>query len=245
MPYRRTYRKKKPSLKLRRRGFAASFGGYGFKAGIRWDKRSLSSKVTDIVRKNLETPHHFINNDINTSCLASTHYTYNLLSNMTQGDSNDDRTGDIIHIDTIKFRNLFISDDNTPHREVFWRFMIVKSREAYTGPTWTSGLGNSDLYVNSSTSFPTIYGIIDPKRVTVLFDKTFKTNKSYDTQTTYSLQEFNLPMDQKFVFDTDQVTGKNVNLYAVVIPYFHTSVSGTDTCGSVILNTDIIFKNCK
>lgn len=239
--------RKKPAVKrLRKRDWSASIGGFGMRAGFSYkSKRSLPGVITDTIRKNLETPYHYVHGEKQIVCLHNTWYTLNLLSPITKGDNNDNRSGDIIHIDCIKFRNLQLNN-STSDNDLIFRFLVVKIRDQ-VGPTdgsWGSGLGTPDLFLNAPTN-PVLAGLIDSKKVTVLHDELIKVRKQMAANIISPNQQFHLKLDQKYLYETGTVHGKNNNIYCLVMASQYGAVQGTTTVGTFVMSADIIFKNCK
>lgn len=236
------YRKRRPTRKLKKRGFNASWEGWGVKASMGY-KRSLAGKVTSIVRRNIETPHHFLITEQSQILKQLTHYTLNPFSGITQGDGNSNRNGDVIHIDAIKLKMLMLgaTDDNP----VSIRVMFVKSREEYSpSSTWVAGLGSSELYINSPSNV-TCQGIVDPKKCTIVQDWKLQIDKQLPGTVSHKCSEYTLKLDQKFLYDTGRQYGKNNNLYLVVSGYRFGATIGTTDIATIILSADVIFKNCK
>ncbi|AXH79567.1 MAG: hypothetical protein [Circular genetic element sp.] len=245
--YKKVY-KRKPS-RLGKRDWTVSASAFGAKGSFSYrSKRSLSSTVTDIVRRNLETPqHHVISDSAQSAMTQNTFYSFNLLSGLAKGDSNFQRNGDTIHIDAIKL-NLFTQNyASAPNNPAYIRYMIVKEngRVLPGGTTWGSGLGSPDLFINLPVGLPALSGIFDPKKTTVLMDTLVKIVPQYPGQVSAQTTATTIKVDQKFVYETDTVWGKNINYYLVAVPYIPGGTTGVTSVNDTRLSFDIIFKNSK
>lgn len=239
---RKNYRSKKTTGRIRKRGFNASFSGFGMKASLGY-KRSLQSAVKSIVRRDLETPMHWIVSEQSQVVKQNTHYTLNPFAAIPQGDTFGSRNGDVIHLDTLKVKCQM--SPNTTNAVSHVRLLLVKSTERYSpASTWVSGIGSTDLYINNPTN-PTAHGIIDPKKCSVIFDKLVKFKASVSSQIMDDLQTFSVPLNTTFTYETGTTYGKHSNYYFVVIPNQPGGVTGTTDIATVYISFDAIFKNCR
>lgn len=205
-------------------------------------KKSFTSKVKEVVRRSIETPKHYVRNEIGTTLTEGYYYTNNICGGITQGDDNSSRDGDIIHLDAIKVR--LNTQNDTDSMNSLFRLLLVRSNAAIgTTGAWTSGgLGAADLFINSPAD-PVDHGIIDPKRCTVLYDRVFNLQPHVASQVINLPHVFTKRLNQKFVYDTGTVYAKDKNLYWVVMGHQVNSTPGLSTVGSVSISYDLIFKN--
>lgn len=219
-------------------------GKTNFAAGSGKHKRSLAAAVTSIVRKDLETPHHFINSEASQVLNSSTFYTQNVLSTIPQGTANNQRIGDEIHIDAIKVKGYFYNNSNFANNMV-GKIMLVKSREQFgtTTGSFVSGLGSSTLLLNSPSDI-TMSALYDPKLFTKVWEHNVNLKPTTASQGIICPLEHTIKIDNKFIYETGKTVSKTMNYYFVASANMYGQGVGS-TIGGVVLTTDVIFKNSK
>lgn len=242
MPYyrKKTYRKKPTTTTQKKtpKWTASADLGYFGKYNVSYGKRSLASAVKAIVKADQGAKHKIITNSV--TLLHEGHYTLNITGNIAKGDDNNNRDGDRIHLEAIKVRG-FMQQVAAQNDNAQIRFMLVKSREEVLGgsDSFGSGLGSSSLY----TAVDSINSIIDPKKVTVLYDTTFLLKKMLSGVTNITPFSMTLPIKQQHIYDTGTNFGKECNFYIVLYAFVPGLAGGVDTAATMRFNADLIFKN--
>lgn len=236
------------------------------KIGGSFKSNSLSSKVKAIVRKGIETPQHATISDQNAAITGpaafpsgamrqNVVYALTFMDQVPQGVANNNRVGDTVHIDAIKYNFTVNGLYGSSVYDKTFRLLLIK-KDIQTN---TAGLFNSSVFtladlamrdsITGSYSGATYSpnAILDPKKVTVLHDETISLHAPYDGSINEIVQKTisgTIRLDQKYVYQTSQTYGKDYNLYWVVMSSIPVGAYATPVTGSCFLNTDLIFKNC-
>lgn len=238
--------RKRAGNRIKKRGWTATanLGPFG-RYSVSTHKRSLQSKVVNIVRRNLETVDHNSISD-GTNTFAPTHntiYTWNPMNTVTQGTAQSNRLEDEVHLDAVKIR--MFQNGPTSLNTVTYRLMAVKSSISYTNSTFYSGFGTSDLFMAGTGTTYTTTGIIDPKKVTLLWDKEWTMTPYASSQALAKIITETVKFNQKFIFKPGTQVAKDKNIYFVFISSIIGGTTGTTATGNVYCSSDLIFKNCK
>lgn len=245
----------KPKSRLNKRWYVDArigknvpiIGGSGFRAGTgTLTKRSLDSHIKDVVKKQVLEPKLYRSGElIKSSVVHNSIYTHNLLSGITQGDDEENRTGDSIGIKSchIKMQLLALADGliNVQH----WRVMVVKSKVANaTTGIISAALGTSDIFWDSPMEL--MPAMVCYNQCSVIYEKMYTLNTSFSGQRVDKVIEFNVNLPSTFKYsESNGALGKFHNYYLVIIPYQSRATSGVTVIGDVIVSTAISFTDSK
>lgn len=181
--------------------------------------------------------------DITVTGTHNTLYTFGPSQTIVRGTANDQRIGDSVHLLALKMSGFVISQFNLA-KAVEFRIMTLWSGEEYScGTSLTSGLSNGEIFVTTTTPGWAPNGIINPKAVTILDDRTITLNNSIAGTADLESFSYTVPLNCDFDYQSSgSVYGKNRNLYVVVMGAIVDGVSGTTTWGLVNLSADLVFK---
>lgn len=211
--------------------------------------KSKVSSLKSLIRRvatDQETAQHFIQNENAQSLAQSVLYTQNLVSPIAIGTGNNKRTSEEIHLEAIKCRFTLLNPYATLNDVSNIRIMLVKSNQQYAaGGSWSiSGFSNSTLFLNNPGN-PTSDGMPDPKLVTVYYDKVHTLQPCVPLQPCIKTIVETIRLDQKFIYETGTTWAKQSNLYFVVSACVASGTGGVTNAGTIVLNSDLIFKNSK
>lgn len=227
------------------------------KIGGGFNSKSLSAKVKSIVRKDIETPQHAVLADSNTTFvpLKNIVYATTFLDSIPQGTNGNDRVGDVIHLDALKYNFTFTGVSGSSVYDKTFRILLIKKDiTTNTAGVFSSGVFGLNTMAMQDTTTSSYTGttyvnnmITDPKKITVLFDQEYVLKAPYDAgsnQIDSKTVAGTIRLDQKYVYQSNQSYGKDYNLYWVVMASIPVGATGSVNVGTVLLNQDLIFKNC-
>lgn len=208
-------------------------------------KGSLASYIKKVMHKE-EEAHHYLLTSAQVLGDASI-YTAGLTTEIPQGTGNGNRIGDRILLEAFKIRGRI--DGFAGGNTVFVRFMVIKSgTEIAAGQaggwnvTGINGLGATNLFLNNPTDTVNTT-VIDPKRVTVLYDKTHELTPYLGTQVKSTHLDITVPIHKKYSYNASTAYGKFYQYYLVAIGYQLGATISSTAVGTITTTTDIIFKN--
>lgn len=170
-------------------------------------------------------------------------YTLNLTSRILQGDTNATRDGDSIILCGLKIKGFYNTD--TASNAYGFRIIVGYSSEEYNNPTFSSGLGLTEVFLPNTGNITTTQGQINPKAFTVLYDEKLTANSQLtgvrDRVDVAFTVNFN---DKLFNYQSaGSALGKDHNLYVVVVADILNGVTGTTNVGGATLTWDFVYKN--
>lgn len=220
----------------------------GGKAGISFgdglQKRALVNTIKKVTHGEAEKKIKLVSN-LSQAMLHSTGYTYNLLGNIAQGNTEETRIGEKINVRSFSFKGHIFTAAATVN-STFVRCILVK-HDTETGgavDTFVSGLGSSDLFYNFSNA---LLAQIDPRETgTVLMDRIIKLEPQSASVATIVGQTFSFKhtFNQNFQYKDGSNYSQKSNWYLYVISHVEggsTGVTATATIeGSTVLKfTDL------
>jgi len=235
-------------------GYGVSKLGYGINSGIRYGwsrsrtrtqyKRNNNARKTikSILYNSLPAKHYTASLGVSPPT-HSTIYTANLTAGITQGTGNTNRDGDSVRLMALKLKG-FVQTPSNATGMYTYRILVLYSGEEYTSVSWSStGLTDTELFLPGTGTTWVPNGIINPKAVTCLYDKTIDVPTLVTT--TADLESFNDTIQLNTDFDyqsTGSALGKTRNLYCLIIGSVVGGVAGSTNTGAVFVSTDLIFK---
>lgn len=238
---------------------ASAVSSYG--SGMRGTKRTRSTgsrnylvkrrlpyrkgySLKDAIRQ-VESARHLPNGD-GSNAIAMKHnkpYTQNLMKFIVQGSSQGTRQGDTIYIESIKFRGTW----ETPAAAVNGlnlRMIVVYFDDYYdVGQPTVDQILVADISMLSTGIQRSSNLILDPKKCTVVDDRTFTVVPSISGAIDTQSWAYTVPIKKAFVFQPFSQEGKDKNLYVFVTSTIASGVTGTTDTGTLYSNYDVIFKN--
>lgn len=178
----------------------------------------------------------------------------NLLGNIPQGDTDFSRESDTIRVDGIKLRfNLTTYGSQIPTSPSLYRLLLVYTRDEFGGgsDTWTSsGLLPSEIFYQSSGGAThAVLQCINPKKLNVLWDKTFNlihptVDSSGDVyQVSNKIVTKFIRIGKTFKYWTNSNYGKWGNYYLVAMAFHEGGTDGSSQVGKVTVDYDLVFRN--
>lgn len=222
------------------------------KTSIGFGSGKAKRAIINTVRRGLEDPQHKLwskpgNGPPDTVMSHNTIYTLNLTGNINKGDDEDNRTGETIHLEALKFRVHFTSVSGqvtNGNRPKTFRVMIVKHDGDHLGgfDVFGGGLGSTDLFQGNTNP---VFEWPNPKNVTVLYDNKVKITPVINTEQYEKECSDILKLNTPFTYKSDQNYGKTWNLYLVIMGYEPSGTTGTTTIGRAYFHGDLIFKDSR
>lgn len=216
------------------------------KKSFRKKKPSLASIIKKVIHKD-DDAHHAVIAQNNQVLGANTMYTSSLFTEIAQGTSNATRVGDAIWLEALKVRLNFYGSATS--NTVLIRFLIVKSGIEIAGgvsglwQTGGTGLSTGNVFLNTAVTTPAIDGIIDPKKVTVLYDKVVELTPRISGQVVVHNHNMTIPLKTKHVYQVgNSGYAKMKQIYCIAVPYQLGATTGA-AIGTIDMSSDIIFKN--
>jgi len=202
--------------------------------------------LTQAIRNNASPMHLAIGDGVNAVELKHNKVqTQNLLNFLVQGDTQYNRTGDNVYLETIKI-NATWEGPSVSSNGTTLRMMIVMHDDFFASNYITAtGLLIGDLNMTGTGIARTPSMITDPKKCTVLDDRTFTLNQSLAGVSEKCDIVYNVPLKRSFVFQPGTQEGKDRNLYLVVVADISGGINDTTVCGQLYINQDLIYKVTK
>lgn len=166
---------------------------------------------------------------------------YNLTAQVSQGTSNNQRSGDFIQLLSVKIAGLYVS--NSVAGAYTFRVMLVTTTDRVNNATLGSGISSTDIFLPNTAS-NICNGITNPKTCTVYYDEQFDCNSQVAGASDVVSVKSTVALNQKFLYDgAGSVYGKVKNLYLVVMTNVSGGTVGVTAAGSMAISTDLIFKH--
>lgn len=220
----------------------------GVNAGFRFNTRSVKpSQVKAIAKREVRKLEEPVHKDILTDVypLQNTIYSLNPLSSIlpTVGNVSQDgyRTGDHIFLEAAKISVSINSTSNSPSE---FRLMMVKSGDEYSGSTFGSLLGSTDLFRSTDADHITL-SLPNTQKITKVFDERIFV-PSYGQHNYFKMtkKEFFVPLKHRFCYKSPTSGyGKYNNYYLALMGYQPGATTGSTVLGQVEMAADIIYKN--
>lgn len=211
-------------------------------------RKTPYKKPTSMVQviRNMETAHHApVGDNVNQPALLhNTLLTQNILFFVSQGTGQGNRTGDTIFNESLKINATWEGPAALVNGTQL-RMLLLYHDDYHANGTLLSGLGLNDLAMLTTGIARSPALLTDPKKCTVLDDRTFVLNQSISGASDVVNIRYTVPVKKRFDFIPGTQEGKDRNLYLVVIPSIALGVTGVTSCGSLYVNTDIIYKISK
>lgn len=228
---------------------ASRYARSGFSSTVTKRKRQSGRHGLKAVIQSVKPAKHSYVADSDNNVANMTHntiYSFSPTQVIPQSVGEYSRTGNSIQLEALKI-NLWYMNPTGTSNGVKVRIIVLFSDVNTARTTFGSALGISDLFgigsgASTGTSFTT-GGIIDPKRVTVVDDRSFTVAPSVTTVRESPPLAYTVPLHQKFVYDPIGAYGKFKNLYVCVVACVPDGTSGATNVGSIYSNTDLIFKD--
>ena len=202
--------------------------------------------LTQAIRNQASPMHLAIGDGVNSVTLThNTIQTQNMLIFLTPGTTQYQRTGDNVFLEALKINATWegpsVSSNGATLR------MILCYHDDYHATNYIngSGLGLSDLQMTGTGQARTTAMITDPKKVTVVDDRTFTLNQSLAGVSEKCAITYTVPLKKRFTFQPTTQEGKDRNLYLVVVADISGGSTGSTVCGQLYLNQDLIYKVTK
>lgn len=175
----------------------------------------------------------------------STIWTLNLCGGINHGSTYNQRVGDNIYLEALKFSMSFQSPTTTPG--ICYRVILGYSGEELN-PTSnfdsTNTFTANELFFPGTTGYWTPLGMINSKSFQVVYDKKWSVNAMADgVNETLDIYE-SIPLKKDFNYQAaNSIYEKNKNLYLVVVSSIIGGTVGTTSTGTLVYSTDLIYKN--
>lgn len=222
------------------------YGGSGSRTITKRRKRNSGKYGLKTAIRSLESALHLATPGTGSNYFAATHntvYSQNCTYNITQGTAQSNRQGDSVFLCALKFSGFHEGPVALQDGLVFR--VLVFYADPFSGSAVfnSSTIGTGDLFI--ATNQYTSTGIIDPKKVYVVYDETIEVQPSVTN--TYTGTNFNgsvqLNKGVNYFPGTNEVNPRQ--LYITVIPSIANGTTGVTSCGKFAISTDLIFKNSK
>lgn len=212
---------------------------YGKKRRPQASRNSLAYQI-----RSMEAVKHYVKSDgtLNQTMIMNQVYLHQPTQQVSQGDTNSNRDGDNIYLNALKTRFMFhdlaaITDGVTYRLLVGWTD-IASSVSGFTAAT------ASDYFLPSAGTYFSNY-IVDPKKLTVILDKTYDQNTLITGVRPVQTDAINIQLDKAFTYQTGDTRGKGKNLTVLVVAQVVGGTAGTTQVGNVYMGYDLIFRNSK
>lgn len=205
-------------------------------------------RILSVLHSNESTHSKVLSGISPASFNQDTLYSVNLTGNISQGTSNSARVGDKIYLDKIEFRAVLDSLNaiNTSRM----RIVLLYSTEEFQGSSdafGSSQFSPSELFLNTATSNWCNFGIFDPKKCTVIYDRTVEAVPTFGVVAAASrdttLLTGTVNLKKNHIYQSGLAFGKFSSLYLLV--GFDTAgvASGAATGTYMYWNSNLTFKN--
>lgn len=212
-------------------------------------KTSLKSLVHKVMLKE-EQPQYFSQSD-NANYLSTMYhnqlYTWNIFNQNLWGQTiagtgEFARTGDIIHVDSLRVKANIIAF-NSAIGKTYIRILLVKANPVYAAATISAtGLGSSDVFVGGTGNRANYTGICDPREVTVLYDKIIEVTQYATGQFGHHFDHL-FKLNRKITYLPNTQTVKGQQYYFLVSAFQNGATSGVTPAISMSINSNMTFKN--
>lgn len=199
--------------------------------------RSLKDKI-----RQLEPAKHFQTTDttLGQTLTHNVAYVHSPTMNILKGTSDNQRVGDTIYLEAIKFK-LLAYDSPSINQPVFYQVVFgYIDVDTLTNVGWQGATTSDFTYSNGLT-----YGvmdIVDPKKITTIAEYTIKLPHVVEGSSTAELLEDTIQLKTRFVYETANQFGKYKNLVCYIKGIM---IGGTPSLliGDVLLTYDLIYKD--
>lgn len=213
------------------------------KTQTKYRRKSARSYSLKNYIRSTQPAKHCPYSDIFKTGTHNTLYTFGPSQTISRGTNNDQRIGDSVHMLSLKI-NGFLTSSAATTKGVEFRIMTLWSGEEYAcASSLTTGLSNGEIFLTSSTPGWAPNGIVNPKAVTILDDRTITLNNSIASVADVESFAYSVPLNCDFDYQAaGSVYGKSRNLYVVVVGSILDGVTDTTTWGYVNFSADLCFK---
>lgn len=181
----------------------------------------------------------------NAAVVHATQYAHAMTQGIVQGTTNEDRVGDEIFINAIRFNILVAS--NATAGAYSYRLMLVWSGEEFNnaGTLASTSLASSEVFLPGFDNGAKFLGVVNRKAVTVLWDRVVDINSNIANTSDCITVSGTIGMkNQRFPYQAaGSIYGKTKNLYFVAIPNVVNGVTGTTGCGAITITYSIDFRD--
>lgn len=220
-------------------------------SSVKTSKRS-TAKASSVVKKTILSMANTKTHQQNDSSLAQlmTHnniYTNNLTAKLQYGTADNQRIGDEVYLTNLVIRGNYISALAAKGYQC--RVIVGYSGEEFDPANFGSsgagtGLIHDQIFLPTTGTQYATASIINPKAITVLYDRTVTLNSNLDGVAEMSYMDFSVPLYKKFPYQAGAgIYGKTKNLYLIVVGAVQAGVPLTTACGSVNISTCLKYKN--
>jgi len=216
------------------------------KMKTKYSRKRASRKVATIasVRRMLNVTMEKKQLNINRSVaplVADTNkiHTFNITSQIAQGQADGQRIGDSIFLENIVFNAQFVT--NLKPAFYKYRLIIGWSGEDISPSVWSiSGLSTSEVFINGWTLVSN--AIVNTKAFTPIYDNMIEINSLLDTFSDGKTIRGVCRLNQKFHYQSPGSTfGKTKNLYVLLVPFYIQS-SGTAPTDIGGIHMDVVVR---
>lgn len=167
--------------------------------------------------------------------------TMNLTSQIGQGTAINQRIGDEIYLEALKFRATLETD--IAATAYVLRIIVGYSDAEYGSSTWTtSGLGSAIFHNGTGVTTLTTNGLVNAKNFTTVYDETTTINSQIAGSASADVLAATVPLKSKFPYRVaGGVYGKTKNLYMFACGYIVNGAVAA-TVGTLTVDFDLIFK---
>jgi len=215
-------------------------------------KKVAKAKVSEAVKKYVKKAallkteiKNYNTNVANAAVTHSSFYAHAMTQGITQGLTIEDRIGDEIFLNAIRF-NVFLTAPGTAGAYSY-RIMLVWSGEEFnnTSTLVTTSLSAGEVMLPGYSSGSAYLAIVNRKAVTVLWDRIVDINSNVSATSDVTTVSGTLNLkNQRFAYQSaGSIYGKTKNLYFIAIPNVANGTTGTTGCGAIGITYSIDFRD--
>lgn len=204
--------------------------------------QTLAQKIKSISLRQQEIKN--CNNGSSANLTHAEEQTMNITAAITQGTTNEQRTGDEIILNRLRLFFDFAAPATAG--AYAYRVMVLWSTFQNSSLTFsTTGLQFVNVFLPGAVAGSNSMGIVNKKGVTVLYDGVVNINSNIAA----TADHVQFPIDVnlrnvKFPYlSTGSALGKSKNLYVFVIPFVIGGTVDTTGCGTVICNYSVDYRD--
>lgn len=203
-------------------------------------KRYAPNSLSERIRKEMPAKHfQTVDSTLTQNTLHNVTYVHSPTMNIAKGTSDNQRVGDKIHLEAIKFKMLF-HDETLNVNATFVKLIIgYIDTDTFTSTGFQTG---GDYSYGNGVAFST-NNITNPKKFTEIANYTIKMPHLVDGSKSGEVIEETLMLKKDFVYETNQVYGKDRNLVLIVTTSVVGGTPATTSTGNVFLTYDLIYKD--
>jgi len=206
-------------------------------------RKSASSLIKQVLNNDKPAKHRTQYTGI--SCLHNLIYSISPTQLIVQGDTNQDRDGDVAQLAALKVNGTIFADSVA--NGYCYRILVGYSGEEYNlsaGVLSVSGLVESEIFLPATGSGHRTAAIVNPKAFTCLYDEVIDINSLLSGVVDVHSYSLTVPLgDHKFNYQsTASQYGKTKNLYVIFLGSCAGGTIGVTAIGSTQMSFDLIFK---